>query len=760
MPQITEYKGYTLSDFQIEAIDGILAGENVIVATHTGNGKTLIADFAVGECFRNNQQVIYTAPIKALSNQKFGQFVREYGADNVGLITGDRVINQTADILVVTTEILRNLMHESPERVENIRYIILDEIHYMNDEERGTVWEEIIIFKRPAMRLIGLSATIPNIADICGWIETIHQEPVRQIYYPDRIVPQEHAYFDRKLGRCDIADIVRNYKAYAGREGGVPYRNTHLDAIDYASRENILPVLYFVFSRLRCEEKALEMAQARNLASRQEQAELAAAIAEYETNYPDIVRAASWKKVKSVVTRGVGFHHAGLLPIIKQFMETVFEQKLCKVLYTTETFAVGINYPVKTVCFDSLRKFDGKTFRNLNGSEYLQMAGRAGRRGIDAVGLVFVLADYKAVDNGGLVDLGKMESEAINSQFTLNYNTVLNLARRFPAGEVKRFFRRGFANYQYRRTLNQYRRQLRTARARLAREQAEVLPDRKCGREDLSNCPAVLQRHREELRDMQIRYRRRDTGEAEKETLRQTMRQVRQKLAIKPAKCAKQHRRECFQTLRRLQKTEKEVRRRENMLLAEKDRSPDAVFYHAFGKKLRLLQEMKYIAPSRQLLPRGAICARLHIQELLMTELLFDGLFHALDADTLNGVAAGIVFENEMYENYSYDFPGDLSPVIRTLRSIQAKEQQHRLEPTTRFLPAPCGIVYAWSSGEDFFNLTAKAGMPEGDFVALCRRVIDLLRQLRTVTAEDRALQDKLRLCMDKMDRGIISLGL
>lgn len=760
MPQVTEYKGFTLSEFQVEAIDGILAGENVIVATHTGNGKTLVADFAVGECFRNNQQVIYTAPIKALSNQKFGQFVREYGADNVGLITGDRVINQAAGILVVTTEILRNLMHESPERVENIRYIILDEIHYMNDEERGTVWEEIIIFKRPVMRLIGLSATIPNIADICGWIETIHREPVKQIYYPDRIVPQEHAYFDRRLGRCDVADIVRNYKAYVGREGGVPYRNTHLDFIDYAAGENILPVLYFVFSRQRCEEKALELAAARSLTNRREQEELAAAIAEYELKYPDIVRAASWKKVKTVLARGVGFHHAGLLPIIKQFMETVFEQKLCKVLYTTETFAVGINYPVKTVCFDSLRKFDGKTFRNLNGSEYLQMAGRAGRRGIDAVGLVFVLADYKAVDNGGLVDLAKLESEAISSQFTLNYNTVLNLARRFPAGEVKKFFRRGFANYQYRRTLHQYRRQLRAVRARFEREKAELLPDRKCGRKDLSTCPAVLQRYREELRDLQIRSRRKDTGEAEKETLRQTMRQLRQNLAVKPAKCAKQHRRECFKALRRLQKAEKEMRRRENLLREEQENSPEAVFYNSFGKKLHLLQEMKYIAPSRQLLPRGEICARLHIQELLMTELLFDGFFHALDADTLNGVAAGIVFENELYENYSYDFPGDLSPVVRTLRRIQEKEKQHRLGLTASFLPAACGIVHAWSTGEDFFNLTAKAGMPEGDFVALCRRVIDLLRQLRTVTAEDRALQDKLRLCMDKMDRGIISLGL
>ncbi|MGI5840218.1 MAG: DEAD/DEAH box helicase [bacterium] len=760
MLQITEYKGLTLSAFQTEAIDGILAGENVIVATHTGNGKTLVADYAVGECFRNNQQVIYTAPIKALSNQKFGQFVREYGTENVGLITGDRVVNQTAGILVVTTEILRNLMHESPERVENIRYIILDEIHYMNDEERGTVWEEIIIFKRPTMRLIGLSATIPNIAEISGWIKTIHREPVRQIYYPERIVPQEHAYFDRKLGRCGVTDIVRNYKAYAGREGGVPYRNTHLDFIDYASRENILPVLYFVFSRQRCEEKALELAQARSLASRREQAELADAIAEHETKYPDIVRAASWRKVKSVVTRGVGFHHAGLLPIIKQFMETVFEQKLCKVLYTTETFAVGINYPVKTVCFDNLRKFDGKTFRNLNGSEYLQMAGRAGRRGIDAVGLVFVLADYMAVNNGDLTDLAKMESDAIRSQFALNYNTVLNLARRFPAGEVKKFFRRGFATYQYRRILNQYRRQLRSARMRLEREKAELLPDRKCGRADLSACPAMLQRYREELRDLQIRYRRKATMEAEKVTLREMMRQLRQKLNVRPAKCPKPQRRECFKALRRLQKTEKEVRRRENTLREESDRSPDAVFYQSFGKKLRLLQEMKYIAPSRLLLPRGEICARLHIQELLVTELLFDGFFHALDADQLNGVAAGIVFENEMYENFAYDFPGDLSPVIRTLRRIQAKEQQHRLAATTSFLPAACGVVHAWSAGEDFFGLTVKAGVPEGDFVALCRRVIDLLRQLRTVTAEDRALQEKLRLCMDKMDRGIISLGL
>lgn len=717
---ISQYKGFALSKFQIESIEGILNDENVILSTHTGNGKTLVADFAVNQCFQNGQKVIYTAPIKALSNQKYNQFKREYGEENVGLITGDMVINQDADILVMTTEILRNMMAEDPEKVKDIKFIILDEIHYINDEERGTVWEEIIILKNPNTRIIGLSATIPNIDELCGWIKQIHQEEVRKVFYPKRIVKQKHFYFDKKLGQVSFEEVLKNYQNYMEDYGYVPYRNTHIDFVKYAQTQGILPVLYFVFSRRQCEEKAAELAEVVDLLSGEEKEKLLKLYEQYEKQYPDLDKAKTWKTLKQIGLKGVGFHHAGLLPIIKQFMEMVFENRLCKVLYATETFAVGINYPVKTVCFDSLVKFDGKGFRTLTGSEYLQMAGRAGRRGIDSFGLVFALADYRALSEGELFDPAKVKSEPIKSQFALTYNTVLNLVNRYSEEEIQKIFASSLANYQYMSNIEKHKQKLMELEKAYREQEQNIKKDTKCKLEDMDQCP----------------------------------------IFYKHFKCGKSKRQQCEKYLKELVKSKKRIVRKQQRIEKLVENRPEIRFSKDFNKRVQLLTELSYIDENRKLLPKGIVCTKLHVQEILVTELLFNGFFHEASEDVINGVMAGIVCENPKFENVAYSFGMDLTPIYDVVEKIQLKEMELGLEPSAFFTGEICGIMQHWSAGGDFFEITDAAGMPEGDFVSLCRRTVDLLRQLKNAVADDAALQKKLKACMGKIDRDIVKLGL
>lgn len=755
--KILQYKGYDLSEFQTESIEGILNDQSVILSTHTGNGKSLVGDYAVNECFNRNLRVVYTAPIKALSNQKYNQFVKEYGEDSVGLVTGDRVINQNAPILVVTTEILRNMIHESAEKVEDIKFIILDEIHYISNEERGTVWEEVIIFKNKDARIIGLSATIPNIDEICDWISNIHQEDIKKVYYPERIVKQKHFYFDKKLIKASYDQVIKNHNHFKEIMGFVPYRNSHIDFIKYAQNVKILPVLYFVFSRSQCENKAVELSIEVDLLNEEEKDALDRMYIDFEQKYPEIMKSKSWKTLKNITYKGIGFHHAGLLPIIKQFMESVFEQKLCKVLYATETFAVGINFPVKTTCFDSLRKYDGKSFRNLLGSEYLQMAGRAGRRGIDKFGMVFVLVDYKDIENGDFLNIEEVSVEPTKSQFTLSYNTLLNLVRRYSDEEIELFFNKSLANFQYLRSLKQYENELQNLKNQY---ESNGIPNQKCKIEDYDCCPVVYKRNKEKLKMYQVMLNNKKISEADKKIIQREIDQLKYRVNKKCHKCPHSQKRLCEENIKEQKKKQKAISRKEKLIQREIENRPEIRFKKDFDKKYAVLKNLGYISDDRTLLIRGEICSKLHVQEVLVTELLLNGFFHDTDEDIINGVAAGIVFEDETFACEIYPFKYDLTPVFSIMEVLNKEELSHGLAISNQFLNSVCGIMYSWSSGEDMFEIVEKTKMSEGDFVSLCRRTVDLLKQIRNAVPDDRILKDKLNRCIAKIDRDIVKLGL
>ncbi len=449
-----KFHNFTLDPFQEDSINAIEKNESVVVSAPTGSGKTLIADYIIHKHKDDNKRIIYTAPIKALSNQKYKDFTQEYGQDMIGLMTGDIVINPHAKVLIMTTEIYRNMVVSHDESIKDIAYVIFDEVHYINDIERGYVWEESIIYSSESVRFLSLSATIPNAKEFSDWISTIKHHTVRTVVASKRNVPLNHQFYDYELGITtlekirDAKDVPKYGRVF--RKRGKRFRQrepepNHIELLKELGFEK-LPCFFFTFSRKDCQEKAKELAEA-GLFNKEPKAGLL--FKKLLENAPaDIERLRSVRVLKQTVQQGIAFHHAGLLPIVKEAVEELFGQGLIKVLYTTETFAVGINMPAKTVVFNALRKYDGRSFRQLNTKEYFQIAGRAGRRGIDTEGFVISMIFRPKFNYHQVKKLTAKDVEPIKSQFRLSINTVLNLINLHPPREIEKILRLSFFSYQ------------------------------------------------------------------------------------------------------------------------------------------------------------------------------------------------------------------------------------------------------------------------------------------------------------------------
>ncbi|MBI2175730.1 DEAD/DEAH box helicase [Candidatus Woesearchaeota archaeon] len=447
-----QYKGLTLDKFQEDAIAAIEANHSVIVSAPTGSGKTLIADYIIERDIKKGLQVVYTAPIKALSNQKYKEFSRDYGEKNIGLLTGDVVKNSSAPILIMTTEIYRNMVLAEDPAIREVSYVIFDEIHYINDVERGYVWEESIIFSPPHIRMLCLSATIPNADEFARWIAKIKGHEVVVVQHTERPVPLHVSFYDAELGITTLAKIrelseIPDYHHSMGKYRSRPrYARppSHTELI--RGIKDKLPCIFFTFSRIGCQQNAKELAAKKWF---QPDARISTYIRKKLENAPSGVnQLESTRLLRQILPFGIGFHHAGMLPIMKEVVEELFGQGLLKVLYTTETFAVGINMPAKTVCIESLRKFDGITFRLMNSKEYFQMAGRAGRRGLDREGFVFIMIERREFDYAKTKKVVTSDTEPIKSQFRLSINTVLNLVKQHNTKEIDEILGKNFDAFQ------------------------------------------------------------------------------------------------------------------------------------------------------------------------------------------------------------------------------------------------------------------------------------------------------------------------
>lgn len=469
-PHVREvvWKGLKLSPFQVEAVDAIQSGRDVLVSAPTGAGKTLVAEYAIADAVKRGRRCIYTAPIKALSNQKYRDF-RDDPAIDVGLMTGDVTIHPGAQVLIMTTEILRNSIFDAPEHLSDVEYVVFDEVHYMDDSERGSVWEESLIFAPANIRLICLSATVSNAHELGAWLTEIRGRETVVIQSSRRPVPLAHRFFTAKSGAFELKDIERIRKrekehgfghksrgdrrerrgersGSRGREMQEPPDARPL--LDELQARSLLPALVFAFSRKDCERQARNNAR-RELLTDSEVAEMLRlqedliALFQLDRSYLD-------DDLMAMARRGLAYHHAGMLPIHKELVERMFTSGLLKLLFTTETFALGINMPARTVVFHSLRKFDGVTFDYLSTRDYLQMAGRAGRQGLDDEGLVFSLLSPKDLIEAPLKRLLAGRAEPVESRFRLSFSSILHLIERLGRARLIEAWEKSFNQFQHR----------------------------------------------------------------------------------------------------------------------------------------------------------------------------------------------------------------------------------------------------------------------------------------------------------------------
>jgi superfamily II RNA helicase len=405
--------------FQQEAIDYINQGYSVIVSAPTGAGKTAIAEHIISDALQNNVGVIYTAPIKALSNQKFRDFQGRF-KDAIGILTGDVSLNAQAPVLIMTTEIFRNKVLDELEGLKRYSWIIFDEIHYLDNPERGTVWEESLVFLPRHMRLLGLSATIPNIKELAAWVESVHGQPVKTVIEERRPVPL-HFFF-----QCGNEIIDRQERLKALRYGKPNRLHTLVSCLQ---QKDGLPTIYFAFGRRRCEELAWELHGFNFLNPKEKNAILS--LYELLRCRFGLNTDRTSQEILPLISRGIAFHHAGMLPTLKEVIERLFTSRLLKVIFTTETFALGINMPSRSVIFDDLRKFYGRWMRPLKTRDFYQMAGRAGRRGIDAEGFIYCRINPHRIKAEEVKQIIYSRPEEVKSQLNTSYATVLNLYEKY-----------------------------------------------------------------------------------------------------------------------------------------------------------------------------------------------------------------------------------------------------------------------------------------------------------------------------------------
>ena len=556
VPDMAREWPFELDTFQKEAIYHLENGDSVFVAAHTSAGKTVVAEYAIALAAKHMTKAIYTSPIKALSNQKFRDFRHTF--DDVGILTGDVQIRPEASCLIMTTEILRSMLYRGADIIRDVEYVVFDEVHYVNDLERGVVWEEVIIMLPEQVTLILLSATVPNTYEFASWVGRTKKKNIYVISTPKRPVPLEH-YLWAKKGMHKIVNAEKKFidqgwkeandvisgrdKAKAsqdangqaqrgggngrGRAGATPGnqrgggpqrvgnqqhggsqrggpqnrgrggpqqgrgniartgrgtgrttaaqdRNLWMTLVQHLRKEDLLPACIFVFSKRRCEENADSLSN-QDFCTASEKSLIhmtversVARLRPEERVLPQI------RRLREMLSRGIAVHHGGLLPIVKEIVEILFSKTLVKVLFATETFAMGLNLPTRTVVFSGFRKHDGRSFRDLLPGEYTQMAGRAGRRGIDPVGSVIIVAPGldEAPPVATLRQMILGVPTKLRSQFRLTYNMILNLLR-VEALKIEEMIKRSFSENATQALLPEHEKQVKVSEADLLKIKRE-----------------------------------------------------------------------------------------------------------------------------------------------------------------------------------------------------------------------------------------------------------------------------------------------
>ena len=500
--------------FQREAIAHLEEGASVVVTAPTGAGKTLVAEAAIALARRRGERAFYTTPIKALSNQKFGDLRAVYGEDAVGLLTGDNVVNGDAGIVVMTTEVLRNMIYTDPHRLGSLGIVILDEVHYLQDRYRGPVWEEVIIHLPAHVQLVNLSATIANPEEFAAWVRA-RRGPTELVVETHRPVPLDSVYMlkDRhREDRVEMFPVFDRSRKHPNpvvekllRKGRGRFRRflapRRLEVVEHLAGLGMLPAIYFVFSRAGCDQAAQQVASAGLALTSAEERMAIRAIVEERTAHlgQDDLAVLGFGSWVAGLESGVAAHHAGMVPAFKETVEAVFSAGLVKVVFATETLALGINMPAKTVVLERLSKFTGETHELLQPGDYTQLTGRAGRRGIDTSGTAVVL-HQRDVPFDKVAAIAAQGSHPLVSSFAPTYNMAVNLVANYPQHRAEELLMASFAQHR----LDSRRAQLADRLAERMRDAAEFRAKAACDRGDVAAYAAsgAITDVRQRMRDL------------------------------------------------------------------------------------------------------------------------------------------------------------------------------------------------------------------------------------------------------------------
>lgn len=751
---------FELDDFQKEACEIIDNGESVVVCAPTGAGKTVIAQHAINNALKQGCRIFYTTPLKALSNQKFYDFCEQYGADKVGLLTGDTSINRGAQIVIMTTEVFRNMLYGTnfgavADNLKDVRYVVLDEVHYMNDEQRGTVWEESIIYCPTNIQIIALSATVANCDELTNWINTVHSK-TKLVNTDFRPVPLRFFYFDSsqpyKLLPLLTPDGKLNNKIKPEKpqwaRGKDKRKKTYVKQIIQNLADNdMLPAIYFTFSRKKCDEQ-MEKCSGLGLNTRKEQEEIKAFIEEFIAENPHLYV----NKHIEYLIQGVASHHAGLLPAWKNLVEKLFQKGLIKVVFATETLAAGINMPARSTVISSTSKRTDSGHRMLTANEFLQMSGRAGRRGMDEVGYVTVVGTpFQTPEE--VAELVLSDSNPLESKFSPSYSMVLNLLQRFNLEESKELILKSFGYYSsdYRLKpilfqLEQYDKEI--------EERSFICPnklsDDKMLEYDKLRFLYVQNRQTYKKIVKQEKSKHRplspevvEFGKRNKEELHKL-----QTFACDTCKLYKKHSKN-LEVLKRIDSKKKK-------LLKEIEKQKD-IYWNKFIAHRAVLKEYGYIQNDYPT-EKGKTTSQIRSEnELYLAEIIFSGVLENLTPSQLAGVICALTTEELRIEIPYIPFSEPVRKTLNQIRNIKRKlekvQSKYDIEAPLYINPYFSSLIELWVEGAEWETVSEQIEIGEGDIVRAFKRVVDVLRQLTTIDNIPETLVFTAREAIEKIQR-------
>lgn len=812
---------FELDRFQTDANEALEQGSNVLVAAPTGAGKTVVADFAVYLAQQQNAKAFYTTPIKALSNQKYHDLVALYGPDKVGLLTGDTSINSEADIVVMTTEVLRNMLYEHSTTLQALRYVVLDEVHYLADRFRGPVWEEVIIHLPQSVRIVGLSATVSNVEDFADWIASVRGEtklvvsehrpvPLEQYVLIQRDPRTEPELFDlyrhddngrpttklnaRLTNRLD--EYMRREQRRRGAERpdrrkgrgrhGRPesrsarqverYQPKRWAVVDELNFLGMLPAIYFIFSRNGCDEAVDQCLDAGlRLTSDDEALRIRSIVDEMiegQLTHDDL-KTLHFARFRHALEEGFAAHHAGMVALFKQIVERLFEEGLIKVVFATETLALGINMPARSVVIEKLEKYDGTGIVGLAPGEYTQLTGRAGRRGIDTIGNA-VVVDHRGFTPETAVALSSKRVYPLHSSFKPTFNMAVNLLNTSDYETARITLDHSFAQWEANESAWQIEARIDALTAALA-GYAEAMT---CEYGDFTD----LLRIRMQLNELQKNERRKLKHEVFATNADKS--RAFRRLDARIAKLKElEHDHPCKQCpdfqdhMKWGHRWMRETRELERLRQRYDSRTGSVA--RQFDRICEILDRLGYLERTDHdgvrdytLTEQGQLLRRLYSErDLVLAQAITEGVLDDLSAPQIAALLSSLLYEARRGEGGEpRRYPGGPHGLVaQRARELKYLDEQvlvlcEDAGMDSYLQPLDFGIVdiiYDWACGDSLAQVLEHTELTGGDFVRNAKRLADVLQQIAVAEpymGEQHAmLAARAREAFDAVNRGIVA---